>query len=139
MIKTKGLDIKVKGVEKALNDRLVKKMHERIETFIEILFKNHPVKTGQSLVSWNMSVDNPNDKFIIKAPNTKDPWLSRDAASAVAKANIKTRMKIIKPGSDVRIFNNHEYVKYFEYGTTKQAAQGVIRASLEKAKNVQGK
>lgn len=131
---SKNFYLKIKDFKKKLDSEILEDTKEVIRYFIDELAAFSPVYTGQSLSSWGLTINDLSDPFIVKI-NKKDA-ISKEVATANAKANIEAGLPKIKVGDIVVIFNRHEYISIVEFGGPKNEPRAMVRQAIAKAKSM---
>lgn len=79
-----------------------------------------PVDTGRALSNWNAGINSPDDVY----RETEDPLDSKTSA------RLEGEFKSLKFGDTAYVTNATPHVPFLEYGSSKQAPNGMIRITL---------
>lgn len=82
------------------------------------IIKKTPVDTGRAIGAWVATID-AIDSYIAEGIRTED--------SALAQALIKAKLAV---GHNFYLTNNLPYILKLEYGSSKQAPQGMVRLTV---------
>lgn len=85
-----------------------------------------PVDTGRALSNWNAGINSPDDVY----RETEDPMDSKTSA------RLASELKGLKFGDTAYITNATPHVPFLEYGSSKQAPNGMIRITLARFNNI---
>lgn len=85
-----------------------------------------PVDTGRALSNWNAGINSPDDVY----RETEDPLDSKTSA------RLATEFQSLKFGDTAYITNATPHVPFLEYGSSKQAPNGMIRITLARFNNI---
>lgn len=85
-----------------------------------------PVDTGRALSNWNAGINTPDDVY----RETEDPLDSNTSA------RLASEFKSLKFGDTAYITNATPHVPFLEYGSSKQAPNGMIRITLARFNNI---
>lgn len=85
-----------------------------------------PVDTGRALSNWNAGINAPDDVY----RETEDPLDSKTSARLAGE------FKSLKFGDTAYITNATPHVPFLEYGSSKQAPNGMIRITLARFNNI---
>lgn len=85
-----------------------------------------PVDTGRALSNWNAGINSPDDVY----RETEDPLDSKTSARLAGE------FKSLKFGDTAYITNATPHVPFLEYGSSKQAPNGMIRITLARFNNI---
>jgi len=85
-----------------------------------------PVDTGRALSNWNAGINAPDDVY----RETEDPLDSKTSARLAGE------FKALKFGDTAYITNATPHVPFLEYGSSKQAPNGMIRITLARFNNI---
>lgn len=97
-------------------------------SILEGVTKRTPVDTGIARASWQVSINTERQSMVdIERTYTPD-----QATQIVRRKYYKTSR--LKPGDQVLIYNNIPYIVYLEYGSSDQAPNGMLRVTVQEAK-----
>lgn len=85
-----------------------------------------PVDTGRALSNWNAGINAPDDVY----RQTEDPLDSKTSARLAGE------FQSLKFGDTAYITNATPHVPFLEYGSSKQAPNGMIRITLARFNNI---
>jgi len=85
-----------------------------------------PVDTGRALSNWNAGINSPDDVY----RETEDPLDSKTSA------RLASEFKSLKFGDTAFITNATPHVPFLEYGSSKQAPNGMTRITLARFNNI---
>lgn len=85
-----------------------------------------PVDTGRALSNWNAGINAPDDVY----RETEDPLDSKTSARLAGE------FQSLKFGDTAYITNATPHVPFLEYGSSKQAPNGMIRITLARFNNI---
>lgn len=85
-----------------------------------------PVDTGRALSNWNAGINSPDDVY----RETEDPLDSKTSSRLAGE------FKSLKFGDTAYITNATPHVPFLEYGSSKQAPNGMIRITLARFNNI---
>lgn len=85
-----------------------------------------PVDTGRALSNWNAGINSPDDVY----RETEDPLDSKTSARLAGE------FKSLKFGDTAYITNATPHAPFLEYGSSKQAPNGMIRITLARFNNI---
>ncbi len=85
-----------------------------------------PVDTGRALSNWNAGINSPDDVY----RETEDPLDSNTSARLAGE------FESLKFGDTGYITNATPHVPFLEYGSSKQAPNGMIRITLARFNNI---
>lgn len=90
-----------------------------------------PVDTGRARANWMFSIGTP-DRSTTDALDTTTGTNSGGVGNSVAKANLSTALANYDPFKNPIIYftNSVPYIGKLEYGSSKQAPQGMIRLTV---------
>ncbi len=123
----------LKAVAKKIPEKAIVLYHIRTHlALLTLIIQDNPVDTGRSRNAWQTSVGEP--------PATEVPFESQGPGTGKAReteidnrvaAQANEALKELEPYSISTLFNNVEYVRYLEEGTSQQAPHGMVAVALE--------
>lgn len=93
-------------------------MHEVALRIYRGIVEKTPVDTGRARGNWHISVGNP------------DPY-TRETKTRTPLPSEYKKVEQAKPEDTIYIQNNLPYIKRLEYGSSKQAPQGMVRLTMQ--------
>ncbi len=85
-----------------------------------------PVDTGRALSNWNAGINSPDDVY----RETEDPLDSKTSARLAGE------FKSLRFGDTAYITNATPHIPFLEYGSSKQAPNGMTRITLARFNNI---
>lgn len=114
-------------------DAIVNRVNRRIDTVIRKstiqlfgqVIKMTPVDTGRAKGNWQCTIGSPTSSEIERDDGSRSQSLS----SSKAYADV---VKTVPPaGNVVWLANNVPYIRKLEYGSSKQAPDGMVRIAIQ--------